>query len=407
MKIWLKYLIATIVGVAAGLVIPTGNGVVLDSIALIAMNLSRYALMPLIFFSTAIAAYELYEEKRLFSVWFRTLLYSLTSIVALAFVGVAGAFIIAPGRIPLSTDTASNVEALPKLFDVLGLIFPGNVIASLFSIEYVVPVAVLALILGVAFAYDKAATKPTVTLFDSLSRIGWQINSFIVELLPLPLIAVSLARTASMARTQRLDMYRQLFITVGIETLVVLAVLLPLVLFALDRKKNPYKTIFGLSAPALAALVSGHAYIPAGVAAKHLKESLGVRRRAGAVALPFALAFGRAGSAMVTSTAFVAILNSYSNLGLGSNTVFWILGAVPLTALALGAAPGTGPIVALAALCASYGRGFESGYMVLLPAALPLTLVAAFIDIIISSSIVTLVAARNGYLQPKDVRHFI
>ncbi len=407
MKIWLKYLIATIVGVTAGLVIPTGNGVVLDSIARIAMNLSRYALMPLVFFSTAIAAFELYEEKRLLSVWLRTLVYSLASIVISAFVGVAGAFIIAPGRIPLSTDTASNVEALPKLFDILASIFPGNMMASMFSIEYVVPMAVLAIILGVAFAFDKTATKPTVTLFDSLSRIGWQINSFIVELLPLPLIAVSMARAASMARTQRLDTYIQLFITVGIETLVVLGVLLPLALFVLDRKKNPYKTIFGLTAPALAALVSGHAYIPAGVAAKHLKESLGVRRRAGALSLPFALAFGRAGTAMVTSTAFVAILNSYSNLGLGSNTVLWILGAVPLSALALGASPGTGPIVALAALCGSYGRGFESGYMVLLPAALPLALIAAFVDIVISGSIVSLVASRNGYVQVKDIRHFI
>jgi Na+/H+-dicarboxylate symporter len=407
MKIWLKYLIATIVGVAAGLVIPTGDGAVLDSIALIAMNLSRYALIPLVFFSTAVAAFELHEEKRLFRVLSWTVAYSLASIVALALVGLAGAFIIAPGRIPLSTDTASKVESLPKLFEVLGLVFPGNVMATLFSSEYLVPAAVLAIILGVAFAFDKVATKPAVTFFDSLSRIGWQINSFIVELLPLPLIAVSMAQAASMARTQRLGIYKQLFMTIGIETLVVLAILLPLALFALDRKKNPYKTLFGLTAPALAALVSGHAYIPAGVAAKHLKESLGVRRRAGAVSLPFALAFGKAGSAMVTATAFIAILNSYSNLGLGSSTVLWILGAVPLTALALGASPGTGPIVALAALCVSYGRGFESGYMVLLPAALPLALIAAFVDIVVSSCIVSVVASRNGYQQTKDARHFI
>ncbi len=393
MKIWLKYLIATIVGVAAGLVIPTGDGVVLDSVALVSMNLSRYALIPLVFFSTAVAAFELYEEKRLFRVLSWTIVYSLAAMAILALVGLGGAFIIAPGRIPLSTDIAYNVAALPKLFDVLTSIFPGNVITTLFSNEYLVPAAVLAIILGVAFAFDKATTKPALTLFDSLSRIGWHINSFIVELLPLPLIAVSMARAASMARTQRLGIYRQLFLTMGIETLVVLAILLPLALFALDRKKNPYKTLFGLAAPALAALVSGHAYISAGVAAKHLKESLGVRRRAGAVSLPFALAFGRAGSAMVTATAFIAILNSYSNLGLGSNTVLWILGTVPLTALALGASPGAGPIVALAALCASYGRGFESGYMVLLPAALPLALVAAFVDIIVGSCVVSVVAS--------------
>jgi len=178
-------------------------------------------------------------------------------------------------------------------------------------------------------------------------------------------------------------------------------------MWALNRKRNPYKTLFAMAAPAIAALVSGNAYTAAGASAKHLKESLGVRRRSGAVSMPLALAFGRAGTAMVTATAFVAILNSYSNLGLGSNAVLWMMASVPATALLLGAAPGSGPIVALAALCASYGRGFESGYILLVPAALPLAMIAAFIDSICMAGVVAAVASREGYAHAKDMRHFI
>ena len=41
MKIWLKYLIAIAVGVTAGLVIPFGDGAVLDAVAGAALNVGR------------------------------------------------------------------------------------------------------------------------------------------------------------------------------------------------------------------------------------------------------------------------------------------------------------------------------------------------------------------------------
>ena len=407
MKIWLKYLIATIVGVIAGLVIPAGNLVALDAFAGAVMNIGRYALLPLVFFSASVAAYELHEDKRLARVWLRTSGYSVALVVALAFIGLAGAFIFSPGRIPLSTDSTSTVDAVPTIVGILSAVIPADASVALRSSDFLLPVAVFATILGLAFAFDKTVTRPVVALFDSSSRIFWQINSFFVEVLPLPLIAAAAARTASMAGNQRLSVFGPLFVAVGFESAFVILALLPGILFMMDRTRNPYKTLFALAAPAIAALVSGHSYIQAGVAAKHLKESLGVRRRVGAVALPLALAFGRAGSAMITATSFVAILNSYSNLGLGSSAVLWMMAAVPAAALFLGAVPGAGPIAALATLCATYGRGFESGYILLAPAALPLAMVAAFVDAACMSCVVAVTASKEGFVQSKDLRHFI
>ncbi len=407
MKIWLKYLIATIVGVAAGLIIPMGDGSVLDAVADVSMNIARYALLPLVFFSVAIAGFELHEERRLLRVWLRTVLYSMATVLVLTLVGLAGAFLFTPGRIPLSTDTVSSVGTVPTIFSILDAVISADALSTLLSFNFLLPAASFALILGLGFAFDKAATKPVVALFDSLSRILWQINSFFVEILPLPLIVAAAARTASMGRTPRLAVFKPLFAVVGFETAFVVLALAPLVLWMADRKKNPYKTLFALAAPAIAALVSGNTYAQAGVAAKHLKESLGVRRRAGSVAMPLALAFGRAGTAMVTATAFVAILNSYSNLGLGSTAVVWMVLSVPAAALLLGAAPGSGPIIALAALCASYGRGFESGYILLVPAALPLAMIGAFVDSVCMACVIEAVASEEGYSITKDLRHYI
>ncbi|MDX9899729.1 MAG: cation:dicarboxylase symporter family transporter [Spirochaetia bacterium] len=407
MKIWLKYLIATLVGLLAGLVIPAGDGSLLSSVAGIVMNMGQYTLLPLIFFSVAIAAFELHEEKRLHRVWLKTAGYSLVMVFALSLIGLAGAFLFSPGRIPLSSETNANVGTVPSFLAILSSLFTQDAFSTLLSFDFILPASLFALILGVAFAYDKSTTKPAVSFFDSLSRILWQINSFFVEFLPLPLIVASMARVVSINKTPRLSVFGPLFGALGFETAIVVLILLPLALWLLDRKKNPYKTIFALIAPAIAGLVSGNSYIQAGVAAKHLKESLGVRRRAGAVSLPISLSVGRAGTAMVTATAFVTILNSYSNLGLGSSAILWMILSVPVTALLLGAAPGSGPIVALTALCASYGRGFESGYILLVPIALPLAMIAAFIDGISMSAVVATVASSEGYVQPKDIRHFI
>lgn len=407
MKIWLKYLIAAVVGTVAGLVIPAGDGVALDALAAIALNIGRYILFPLMFFSVAIASFELHEDGKLARVWGKTILYSVGSVVAFTLIGLAGAFLFSPGRIPLTSDASIRVEALPGFLDILGAVIPGDALAALASADFLLPIALLATIIGLGFAFDRTATKPVVSFFDSMSRICWQINSFFVEILPLPLILAAAARAAALTRTQRLGTFGPLFLAIGIEAVFTIFAVLPLALYLIDRKRNPYKTLFALTAPAIAALVSGHGYVQAGATIKHLKESLGIRRRSSAVSLPLALAFGRAGSAMVTATAFVAVLNSYSNLGLGSGAILWMIAVVPITALALGAVPGTGPIVALAALCVAYGRGFESGYVLVAPAALPMALVAAAVDTIVSACIVSAVADSDGLSEPKDLRHFI
>ena len=80
---------------------------------------------------------------------------------------------------------------------------------------------------------------------------------------------------------------------------------------------------------------------------------------------------------------------------------------VPLATLLLGAAPAAGPVVALGGLCAAYGRGFESGYVLLVPAMLPLTLLAAFVDAIMVAGITTSVAGKADDAAPKSLRHFI
>lgn len=406
MKIWLKYLIATILGVALGLVVPAG-GAVLDTIAELFMNAARAMLVPLLFFSLVIATQELREDKRLLRVLSRSIVYSLAGLFLMSLVGIVGAFALGPERIPLNADSSIINAGLPRISELFRAIVPPNALSALLNGDYMLPLLILSLITGVGLCFDRSVTKPLSTLFDAGSRVFWQINSFIVELLPLPIIALAAAKVLSLRGIPRLQLYGNLIIIVLAELAFVALVLLPLVLFLHERKSNPFKTLYGLLGPALLALVAGHALVPAGALLKHLKESLGVRRRAGALSLTVALSMGRAGSAMVSATAFIVVLSSYSSLGLGSGTIAWMLVFVPLSALLLSAVPGSGPLAALLFLSASYGRGFESGYLLMVPAALPLMALSSFLDALFAGCVTRLAAGQEGYASEKVARHFI
>ncbi|GAB1433018.1 cation:dicarboxylase symporter family transporter [Spirochaetota bacterium] len=407
MKIWLKCIIAMAIGLLAGFVLPLEKDSWIIGLSAIMLNFGRYVLLPLLFFSAAIAAFELYESKMLHKIISKAILAGILSMVSLGFIGLLAAFLFAPGRIPLAADTASPAEAIPGPLSILGQFFPSDAFSTLGNFDFLLPAVIFAIILGLAFSHDKTATKPVVVFFDSMSRILWQANSFLVEILPLALVFASTAVSISIFKTQRIAMYSSLFLTIAIETLFVVLVFMPLALWLFNRKDNPFKTMYAFLAPSLIALVSGHSYVQAGASAKHLKESLGVRRRASSLSLPLALFFGKAGTTMVTATAFVSVLNSYSNLGLGSNVFFWILLMAPLYSLFLGAKPGLGPLCAVAALCGAYGRGFESGYILFIPVALPLSMLAAYLDALMASCIVYAVANSEGLAQQKDTRHFI
>ena len=391
-----------------GLVVPlAGSMGVLDALTETSMNLGRYMLLPILFFSMPIAVHELMEDRKLLRTGGRAIAYSVLAVFSMTMLGIGGGLLLSPGRIPLSSDASFAVASIPTIREITLALIPANPLQVLLSVDFILPMALLGTMIGLALSFDRSATKPALNLFDSISRISWQINSFFVEILPLPLIFISAARTVSIATTPRLGIFGRMLAVLGIELAIVTLIIVPLTIYLVNGRRNPFKLLYGLLAPSMAAALTGHTAIPAGILLKHLKESLGVRRRSSTVSLPLAIAFGRAGTALVSATTFIVILSSYSSLGIGTSTIGWMLLYIPASALLLGAAPGLGPLNALAFLCAAYGRGFESGYILLVPVAFPLLAMGAFLDIIVQGVVVALVAGHEGMAVEKTAPHFI
>jgi Na+/H+-dicarboxylate symporter len=409
MKIWMKYLMGALLGAALALAIPLEDTTLRNALGFLfdlSIRIGRYALVPLVLFSVPVAVFERNEDKEFWKGLGRAILLLVAAVAALSVVGVVVAALVRPGRIPLVAGAASAGKA-PGIKDLLFAVFPESPFAALASGQFLLPVYFLALLLGLAFSHDRSATKSVVLLFDSLSRIFYQINSFFAEFLGVLVIAVTARNVLELRAAAGADVYRPLLFTVGIEALVVALVVLPAVLWFFGGKKNPYRVLYALLAPSLAALVSGDLYFSLGSLIKHSKESLGIRRRSNALDIPLAAIFGRAGTALVTSTAFIVVLSSYSNLGVSPVTLFWIVMFAPLATLLVGSSPDRGAMAALMSLCALYGKGFENGFLIAAPVALPLIAIGAFLDALWAGCASVILARRSGLIQEKEVRFFI
>jgi Na+/H+-dicarboxylate symporter len=409
MKIWMKYLMGAILGAVLALAIPlddTGLRSALSFLFDLSIRIGRYALVPLVLFSVPVAVFERNEDKELWKSLGRSLLLLIAAVAVLSLLGVVVAAAVKPGRIPLVADAASAGRA-PDIKDLLFAIFPESPFAALASGRFLLPTYFLALLLGLAFSHDRAATKPVVQIFDSLSRIFYQINSFFVEFLGVLIIAATAGNVVELRAAARSEVYRPLLITVGAETLVVALVVIPAVIWFFGGRKNPYRVLYGLLAPSVAALVSGDLYFSLGALMKHEKESLGVRRRSSMLDVPLAAICGRAGTAMVTSTAFIVVLSSYSNLGVSPASLLQIVIFAPFATLLVGASPDKGAMAALMSVCALYGKGFENGFLIAAPVALPLVAMGAFLDALWAGAASLLLARKSGLAQEKEARFFV
>ncbi|MEI6875715.1 MAG: cation:dicarboxylase symporter family transporter, partial [Spirochaetota bacterium] len=278
MKIWMKYLLGALIGIAIALVLPAsdaGSAKILSTIAGLAIRIGRYALIPLIFFSLPVAVFELNEDKEFWKDFGRAILFFLISIFAFTFIGVLVAAIFHPGRIPLVADSVAAMSAL-GVEQILGTVFPSSVFATLTQGDYLLPICFLAILMGLAFSHERALTKPAILLFDALSRTFYQINAFFTEFLGVLVIGVSAYSAFELRKSLTGELYRPLLLVVGVETAVMALVIVPLALYFLLGRKNPYRYLYALIGPAIGGLVSGDAYFPLGSLMKHVRESLGV-----------------------------------------------------------------------------------------------------------------------------------
>ncbi|MDR1428990.1 MAG: cation:dicarboxylase symporter family transporter [Spirochaetaceae bacterium] len=410
MKIWLKLLIGSTLGVLLGFLLPEDSELIQSGVLWLqelAIQIGRYAAVPMLFFALTIAIYELRQDNRLWGLVLKTLAFILAGTVLMVSLGILVTFIFSPAGIRIPMAEQQGLISL-HLSDAVKDIFPSNMLAVLGQPGlYLLPVAALAFFLGMGLSYDRNYTKPVIALVDSLSRIFYHIASFFSEILGLVIIVLGAYWSFRFREALSSD-FKNLLIFIGVFSLVLGFGILPSALYLLRPKTNPWKILYGSLGAAITALFSGDMNFTLPVLFRHTRENLGVRRRANTVIITLFTNFGRAGSAMIAAMAFIVIIKSYSSLGVeGMDIIIIALRTIGISFL-LFRHPGDGANTALAVLCTGFGgQGYGAGYLILRPMAFYLIVMGTFLDIMFTSLGTYAISRMNGFQEDQDLRHYI
>ena len=409
MRIWLKYLIGIAIGLISALVFSpsTVQGqAALDFIVEIAVRFGRYALLPVLFFSVSISFFKLRDEKLLTkaSAWTFGVIFS--SSFALMLLGLVSALAIKLPRIPITTEKASEVSSFAWQ-TLITKLFPFSGFESLMDGAYLLPCFIFAGLAGAGPASDKNASKAAVGLFDSLSKVFYIVLSFFIEIFAVGMIAVMCRWTLDFISAVSSGVYNGLIIMLTADLFIVAFIIYPLILRFLCHEMHPYKVLYASICPFLVAFFSGDTNLALVLNLRHGKESLGIKRRINAFSFPLFSIFGRGGAALIQAAGFVLILRSYSSLGIPVLDVLWIAGVSFLLSFALAEIPLGGPFAAITSMCLLYGRGFESGYLLLKNAVPVICAYAAGIDALTAMFGSYIIAVKTKMIHHQELRKFI
>jgi len=409
MKIWIKYLAGIVVGIAFALVAPHQNAAFSDTtrnLADLAIQFGRYALYPVVFFSFTIGVYELRESKNLFRLGAITAGIIIITAILLTVTGLVTVLIRNPSRIPIFVEGATETGKL-GIMESFRQLFPSSAFETFTNGLFILPLCIFAGFAGAGCAVDRDDAKATLTLFDSLSRVSYAIMSFFVDILAVGMIAISVNWVLQFHAMLASKVFIDFIMLLVFDFFLLALVVYPAIIRSLCGKINPYRVLYASIAPVFAAFFSGDSNMTLSVNLRHANESLGVRRRISSVTMPIFTIFGRAGTALTVTISFIVILKSYSSLGIAAVDMLWLMGIAILLSFFLGRFPSGGAYIALATVCALYGRGFEAGYLILKPAAFFICSIAAATDALSAIVGTFVIAKRWDMVNHRDLRFFI
>ena len=409
MKIWIKYLIGIALGIIAAFVLPdnllTDTGIV-SFLSDIAIRTVRFLLVPLVFFSFTVAVFKLRDTKKLFKTLVICGIVIVSATLLLTVLGLVAIFIVKLPRIPISADRVTQVATV-NIFQNIKALFPYSGFEALLNGMYLLPVIILAGLMGIGCDVDKVDSKPTVALFDSLTKVCNAVMNFFIDIFAIGLVAV-----ASLWMFQFMDViatgiYNGLIILLTVLLFLIAVVIYPLILYLVCKETRPYRVLYASIATFIASFFSGDTNLTLALAMRHNRESLGIKRRSSSTVTPLLSVFSRAGTALVVAISFVVIIRSYNALNISFTDILWIAGFSIISSFFLGALPTGSSYIALTILCAMYGRGFEAGYLLLKPIAFILCSFAAAMDSLTMIFGTYIVSQKMKTTERQDIKKFI
>ncbi len=409
MKLWIKYIIGIILGIAAYYILPVDSPVVsqfIEGASEFSIRFGRYTLVPMLLFGISYSFFKLRETKQLTKTIFWTFSGIISSTLALLCLGIISIIII---KIPRFQITGEKITEIPTI-DIKNLImqmFPYSSFDAINGGMFVLPVFVLAGFFGAGCASDKIASKPIISLIESATKLCYTVSNFFVEWISAGMIAITCYWFIQARGFFKSNIFVPLSLMLLVDLILFAVVICPVALKLFCRDPKPFNVLYASICPVIAAFFSADSNFSLQVNMHHGRGSLGIHEQTNNFVYPLFSVFGRGGTALVISICFVTILRSYSLLGFVFSDIIWLFVTSFGISFVLGAIPSGGTFLAIGVLCTIYGRGFEAGYLLLRTAAPILCSFAAAFDAVSAMYGSYLTAVKTKSFEHIELKHFV
>ena len=409
MKVWIKYLIGVALGVLAAFILPAENAAFANAVSFLTelfIRIGRYVVVPLLFTSAIVAVSKLRTSKLLLKTTWLTVLIIVASSLILTLVGLISILLVKLPRIPITVDVATEAFNLNVKGLILSL-FPYSGFGAVMEGSFLLVCLIFAFIIGWESASEETTFKPVFVISDSFSNLFYNIAAFFTEIMSILCIAIVCYWTMDFRNVIEPGIYTPMIIMFIVDFIVVAGIIYPIILHFVCHDPHPYKVLFASIAPLILSFFGGDSNLVIPLANRHLRDSLGIRRRCRGFTYPLFAIFARGGSALVTTISFILIWRSYSSLSIPMSDILWIFGLSFGLSFLLGGIPSGGAFVLLTILCSKYARGFETSFLLLKPASVIICSFAALFDTLTAMVGTYIVAVKTKNIEHHSITHFI
>ncbi len=409
MKVWIKYLFAAIFGIICALILPVNNSTVasvINFLTEIVIRFGRYMIIPVVFFTGIIAFNRLRENHLLVKTALWTVGVIAVSSLILCSIGLISILIVKLPRIPITVENVTEAASL-NIENLLRALFPYSAFETLNNGTFIFAAYFFALLIGCASTSDPVLFRPVTTLMDSLSKLMYNIAVIFTEFLAYGMVAILCFWTIQFKTIILSGVFTPMILMLLVDFFIVAGLIYPLIIRYLCHDPHPYRILYASLCSIISSFFTADSNLVLLINMRHGKESLGIRRRINGTIHPLFTIFSRGGSALVTSIGFIMIWRSYSSLNIPILDILWILAVSFGISFLLGGFPSGGAFVSLAVLCTLYGKGFETGFLLLKPAAPIICSFAAAFDALTAMFGSYIIAVKTKLIEHHGINHFI
>lgn len=315
MKSWITYLTSLFLALATALLLGDTTWILplLYGLSDVAVNVGSLMALVMVALSTSSAVASLRKDRMGGQVVSSSILWALFTAILLPLFAalVAAAF---PVAFPVSTTAGTGSVSDTYLQSVFSgswsLVASGNLAYYLTAAgDSLLPVIILALVLGVALKPSSDIIKPAYITINSLSEVCYRIARGLSNFGYI-LVYFTSALFFTYIYQEKTFFVDAAFSTMLVVTPIILSfVLLPVIFEAFTRgKKNPYKILYRNTASQLTALTSGSyiASMPYIMAGERIND--GVQKRIASTTSPLYYIIGHGGSAAVATFSLIAVI---------------------------------------------------------------------------------------------------